>query len=53
VARQRRRLVWPIVASFTVCDSGFPRIRFVLDPSKPAITGTRRVDGALLPDGSE
>lgn len=37
--------VWPIVASFTVCDSGFPRIRFVLDPAKPAIAGTRRVGG--------
>lgn len=37
--------VWPIVASFTVCDTGFPRIRFVLDPTKPAIAGTRRVDG--------
>jgi hypothetical protein len=37
--------VWPIVASFTTCDSGFPRIRFVLDPVQPAVTGTRRVDG--------
>ncbi|HYM15025.1 MAG TPA: acetoacetate decarboxylase family protein [Dehalococcoidia bacterium] len=37
--------VWPIVASFTTCDSGFPRIRFVLDPLRPAVAGTRRVDG--------
>ncbi len=37
--------VWPIVASFTTCDSGFPRIRFVLDPARPAVVGTRRVDG--------
>jgi hypothetical protein len=37
--------VWPVVASFTTCDTGFPRIRFVLDPSQPAVTGTRRVDG--------
>jgi hypothetical protein len=38
-------VVWPIVASFTVSDSGFPRIRFVLNPTTPAVAGTRRVDG--------
>ncbi len=36
--------VWPIVASYTVCDTGFPRIRYVLDPDKPAIVGTRKLD---------
>lgn len=35
--------VWPIVASYTVCDTGFPRIRYVLDPEKPAIVGTRKL----------
>jgi hypothetical protein len=35
--------VWPIVASYTVCDTGFPRIRYVLDPEKPAIGGTRKL----------
>jgi hypothetical protein len=35
--------VWPIAASWAVADTGFPKIRFVLDPEKPAIAGTRRV----------
>lgn len=35
--------VWPIVASYTVCDTGFPRIRYVLDPNQPAISGTRKL----------
>ena len=35
--------VWPIAASWALVDTGFPKIRFVLDPLKPAITGTRRV----------
>jgi hypothetical protein len=35
--------VYPIVASFTRCDTGFPAIRFVLDPSKTALEGTRRI----------
>lgn len=35
--------VWPIAASFAVCDTGFPRIRYVLDPDKPALAGTRAV----------
>jgi hypothetical protein len=37
--------VWPIVASYTVCDTGFPRIRYVLDPEKPAVVGTRKLRG--------
>ena len=35
--------VYPIVASFTQCDTGFPAIRFVLDPNQMAIQGTRRI----------
>jgi hypothetical protein len=35
--------VWPIVASYTLCDTGFPRIRYVLDPEKPAMAGTRKL----------
>ncbi len=32
-----------MIASFTVADSGFPAIRFVLDPDQMAITGTRKI----------
>jgi acetoacetate decarboxylase len=35
--------VYPIIASFTQCDTGFPAIRFVLDPNKTAIEGTRKI----------
>jgi hypothetical protein len=35
--------VWPVVASAVLCDTGFPRIRYVLDPAKPAIVGTRKI----------
>ena len=35
--------VYPIVASFTQCDTGFPAIRFVLDPDKTALEGTRKI----------
>ena len=35
--------VYPIVASFTLCDTGFPAIRYVLDPDKMAIEGTRKI----------
>jgi hypothetical protein len=35
--------VYPIVASFTQCDTGFPAIRYVLDPNKTAIEGTRKI----------
>jgi hypothetical protein len=35
--------VYPIVASFTTVDTGFPAIRFVLDPGKLAMEGTRRL----------
>jgi hypothetical protein len=35
--------VWPIAATWAHCDTGFPKIRFVLDPDQPARTGTRRL----------
>ena len=35
--------VYPMAASFTVADSGFPAIRFVLDPEQMAVTGTRKI----------
>ena len=33
----------PVAATFVLVDTGFPKIRFVLDPDLPAIAGTRRV----------
>ena len=35
--------VYPMVASFAEANTGFPAIRFVLDPDRPAVEGTRRV----------
>lgn len=35
--------VWPVAATFSVVDTGFPKIRYVLDPTQPAIVGTRSV----------
>ena len=37
--------VHPVSGTFVLVDSGFPRIRFVLDPALPAVAGTRRVSG--------
>ncbi|MEX2227631.1 MAG: acetoacetate decarboxylase family protein [Dehalococcoidia bacterium] len=37
--------VFPIAATFVLCDTGFPKIRYVIDPSRPAIAGTRKVAG--------
>ena len=37
--------VYPVIASFAVCDTGLPRIRYLLDPDQPAYTGTRQVAG--------
>lgn len=34
---------WPMAASFTKVDTGFPKIRYVLDPAVPAVAGTRKV----------
>jgi hypothetical protein len=35
--------VYPMAASFALCDTGFPAIRYVLDPAKPAVAGTRKI----------
>ncbi len=35
--------VYPMIASFAEADTGFPAIRFVLDPDRPAVVGTRRL----------
>ncbi len=35
--------VWPVAASWARVDTGFPHIRYVLDPDQPAIVGTRKV----------
>ena len=35
--------VWPVAASWSLADTGFPKIRFVLDPDQPAMVGTRKV----------
>jgi hypothetical protein len=35
--------VYAVIASYAVCDTGFPRIRYVVDPAKPALAGTRAV----------
>jgi hypothetical protein len=35
--------VWPVAASCAMVDTGFPKIRYVLDPNVPAIAGTRKV----------
>lgn len=37
------RPAWPVAATFTTVDLTLPQIRFVLDPSQPAVTGTRRL----------
>ncbi|MFN0093461.1 MAG: acetoacetate decarboxylase family protein [Dehalococcoidia bacterium] len=34
---------WPVSASFVTCDLTMPQIRYVLDPSKPAVAGVERV----------
>jgi acetoacetate decarboxylase len=37
------RLVHPISASLTTCDTDLPRIRFVMDAEIPVVRGTRRI----------
>lgn len=37
------RLLYPIAASMTTCDTDLPRIRFVMDPEAPVVRGTRRI----------
>ncbi len=33
----------PIAASVTTCDTDLPQIRFVMDPERPVIQGTRKI----------
>ncbi len=35
--------VWPVTATFVECDTGFPQIRYVMDPQQMARTGTRKL----------
>ena len=35
--------VWPVIATFVRCDTGFPRIRYVMDAQQPARMGTRKL----------
>jgi hypothetical protein len=35
--------VYPMNATFTTIDGGFPAIRFIADPDKPAVTGTTKL----------
>jgi hypothetical protein len=37
------RLQDPIAATFCVCDTDLPRIRFVMDPEIPVVRGTRKI----------
>jgi hypothetical protein len=39
----RLRYTNPMTATFSRCDTDFPKIRFVLDPSVSALQGTRKV----------
>jgi hypothetical protein len=39
------RIAYPVSASFSVVDTGFPRIRYVVDPDRPALVGSRKVAG--------
>jgi len=37
------RLVFPMAATVTTCDTDLPRIRFVMHPETPVVRGTRRI----------
>lgn len=37
-------ITWPVSASFAVADTGFPAIRYVVNPDVPALMGSRRVN---------
>lgn len=37
------RLVFPIAASMTTCDTDLPQIRFVMHPETPVVRGTKRL----------
>ena len=36
--------VYPVSATVCVCDISLPRIRYILDPDVPAMSGTRKVE---------
>lgn len=38
--------VYPISASYAICDITMPRIRYITDPDRPAMQGTETVEGA-------
>jgi hypothetical protein len=40
------RLAYPVSASFAVVDTGFPRIRYVVNPERPALAGTQKVNAS-------
>jgi hypothetical protein len=40
------RLLNPIAATVTSCDTDLPRIRFVMDAEVPVVRGTRRIRDA-------
>ena len=37
--------VYPVSATFCVCDIALPRIRYIVDPDRPAMEGTEKVGG--------
>jgi hypothetical protein len=39
----RLRCTYPMHATFCRCDTDLPRLRFGMDPSKPAVQGSRRL----------
>jgi hypothetical protein len=43
-AEEQLHCTSPITATFTRCDTDFPKIRFVMDPSVPTFQGTRKVN---------
>jgi Acetoacetate decarboxylase (ADC) len=40
------RVTWPVSASFAVADTGFPAIRYVVNPDVPALASSRKVGAA-------
>ncbi len=36
-------IVYPVAASFALVDTGFPKIRYVVNPDVPALAGSRQV----------
>ena len=36
-------IAYPVAASFALADTGFPKIRYVVNPDLPALAGSRMV----------